>query len=113
MDEALSGDALNSAGRAITGDLSGLLTGWLLKGNPRGTLRFKRDVQDRIAELMTETRPGNVQEAMLAIMQRAQHDADFADTLNRAGIRPAQIAAMLAASQDADPVSSFDEAQAY
>ncbi|WP_375272858.1 hypothetical protein [Sphingomonas sp.] len=108
MDEALSGEALNVAAKVGRGDFVGALTSVLFRGNPRGTLRFKRDVQDRIAEIMTATRPNDVQAAMHAIMLRAQTDADFADLLNRAGVGPAKIAAIQAAGQDADPAAEDD-----
>lgn len=109
MDEALSGQALDVASRAARGDWAGAVASVLFKGNPRGTLRFKRQVQDRIAEVMTATAPGDVRGAMQAIMQRAQTDAEFAHLLNEASIRPAKIAAIHAAAQSTDPVPDDDQ----
>ncbi|RXZ34837.1 hypothetical protein EO081_04035 [Sphingomonas desiccabilis] len=108
MDEALSGQALQVAGRAARGDIIGAVASVLFQGNPRGTLRFKQDVQDRISELMTATGAADVQTAMRAIARRAQQDAAFADALNRAGIKPSKIAAILAASQDTSPTSTSE-----
>lgn len=104
LDEALSADAIGTAGRVARGDVVGAITSVLFRGNPRGTMRFKQDVQDRIAELMTSTGAQDVGTAMRAIMSRAQQDADFADLLNRAGIKPAKLIALAASGQDTTPL---------
>ncbi|MBB3693010.1 hypothetical protein [Sphingomonas sp. BK580] len=102
LDEALSGHGLSVAAKAATGNLAGAISSLLFQGNPRGAFAFKRDVQERIAELMTAQGATNVGEAMQAIMRRAQTDAEFAEMLNRAGVKPSKLAAAYAASIDAD-----------
>ncbi|WP_066803353.1 hypothetical protein [Sphingomonas asaccharolytica] len=104
MDEAMSGDSSGAAlkiGRKLaTGDVLGTITDVLFHGGSRGTLRFKRDVQDRIAEIMTATNPTDVRGLMQAITDRAEKDDNFRRLLNRAGIGPAKVAALQAAGMD-------------
>ncbi|KIU29295.1 hypothetical protein SR41_04610 [Sphingomonas melonis] len=104
VDEALSGEALTVARHVATGNIAGAVSSVLLRGNPRGTLRFKRDVQDRIAEIMTATRPADVSALLRAVADRAAQDDRFGAALARAGVTPAKIAALQAAGQDGDPV---------
>ena len=105
MDEALSGEALGTVGRALSGDILGTLTSVLFRGNPRGTLRFKQDVMDRISEIMTASQPRDVRQLIGAIEERAYSDDAFRALLNRAGIGPAKVASLLAAGQNADPIA--------
>lgn len=85
--------------------MSRFVRGW----NPRGTLRFKADVQGRIAELLTASSPQNLHEAMAAIVQRAQTDAAFRSSLVRAGINLSKVAALQFAGQNADPLPLENE----
>lgn len=105
MDEALSGEALGMVGKAVRGDFIGMVGSVLFRGNPRGTLRYKRDVQDRIAQIMTEANPRNMAELLNAVEQRAYSDDAFRALLNRAGIGPAKVASLLAAGQNTDPIA--------
>jgi hypothetical protein len=101
MDDAMSGEALQTARQLLHGNWSGAIAATLFKGNPAGTLRFKQGVQDRIAEIMTSANPQTTREAMDAIVRRAQSDDEFGQLLNTAGIRPAKLIALQAAAQDA------------
>ncbi|VXD02801.1 hypothetical protein [Sphingomonas sp. 8AM] len=102
LDEALSGHGLQVAAKIAAGQIVGAISSLLFQGNPRGAFAFKRDVQDRIAEIMTAEGAQNVQQGMEAIMRRAQADAAFAEMLNRAGVRPTKLAAAYAAALDAE-----------
>ena len=109
LDDALSGDALQTAGHVATGNIAGLVSSLLFHGNPKGTLRFKRDVQDRIAQVMTETQPQSVHDLLAQVADRAQRDQAFNASLSRAGINIAKIASLQAASQDTAPLSEDDD----
>jgi hypothetical protein len=104
MDEALSGESLGTAASVFRGDFIGAIGSILFRGNPRGTLRFKQDVMDRISEVLTETNPRNMAELLHAIEQRAFSDDQFRASLNRAGIGPAKVASLLTAGQSTDPL---------
>ena len=98
----LGGKALSVTGKALKGRFVSAASE-LAHGSPNGVLRFRQDLADHQAALMTATDSGSVADAMHAIMSRAQKDADFAHALNKAGIKPAKIAAAYAAALDADP----------
>lgn len=104
MDQALSGEALGTMGNVLRGDFIGAIGSVLFKGNPRGTLRFKQDVMDRISQVLTESNPRTMPELLHAIEQRAFSDDQFRAALNRAGIGPAKVASLLTAGQSTDPV---------
>jgi len=115
MDDALSGEALQAGKHLLHGNIAGAVTSMLLKGNPQGTMRFKQAVQDRIAEIMTAANPQSAREALDAIVQRAQSDAQFRTLLHNAGIKPAALLSAQAASMDAraepleDPVDYTED----
>lgn len=109
MDEALSGESLGTASSVLRGDFIGAIGSILFRGNPRGTLRFKQDVMDRVSEVLTETNPRNMRELLHAIEQRADSDDAFRASLNRAGIGPAKVASLLTAGQSTDPLPDEPE----
>lgn len=86
-----------------TGNIPSAIASILLKGNPAGTLRFKSDVQDRIAQILTDTNPATLEQGLAAVSRRAQTDDAFRASLNGYGIAPAKVAALQAAGQDTDP----------
>lgn len=99
----LGGKVINVAGKALKGRFVSAASE-LAHGSPNGVLKFRQDLADHQAALMTATDSGSVADAMHAIMSRAQKDADFAHALNKAGIKPSKIAAAYAAALDADAV---------
>lgn len=103
------GNLAVAAGKASRGDLLGAITSALLQGNPRGTLRFREDVRERIAELMTATEPRSVAEAMQAISRRAEADEAFRVSLSRAGIDLSKGLIAQAAAQDTEARPTADE----
>lgn len=92
---------LSAARKAARGNLAGAAMGALFQGNPRGTMRFRQDVQNRVAELLTATQPRTIQDAMQAISRRAETDDAFRASLHRAGAKATQMTALPAAAQDA------------
>lgn len=104
FDEALSGDSVAIAAKALSGRVIGATLDLL---SARGAGRFKQDVQERIAEVLTASQPQDVAQAMAAIRQRAETDQAFRHSLDRAGITLARImsgqAAALPAETPVDP----------
>ncbi|MDF0489233.1 hypothetical protein PX554_13915 [Sphingomonas sp. H39-1-10] len=109
LDRSLSGSSLGPVARVVRGDLAGALVDVLFHGNPKGTLRFKQDVQDHVADIMSSSDPRSMGEAMSSIIERAQRDARFAHVLNRAAINPSKLIALHAAALDADPLVRNDD----
>ncbi|MGY2736129.1 hypothetical protein [Sphingomonas sp. UYP23] len=106
LNAAQVGHALQTAHHVATGNVAGFVTGILMGGgNKPGLLRFKRDVQERIAEVMTATQPADVQGLLAAVEQRARTDQQFRTRLSRAGISVAKIQAIHAAGQDTAPMN--------
>jgi hypothetical protein len=104
FDQALSGDSVAIAAKAISGRVIGATMDLLAS---RGAGRSKQDVQERIAEVLTASQPQDVVQAMAAIRQRAESDQAFRSSLDRAGMNLGRIAsgqgAALPAETPVDP----------
>ena len=96
-------DALQAAGSLAGGHVVSTLASVLLRGNPNGTARFKRDVQESIAEILTNSNPQEVQQAMELIGQQAATDAQFAAALNSVGVQVSRLGALTFGGANGDP----------
>jgi hypothetical protein len=65
--------------------------------------QFRRDVKNRIAQVVTASDPRSVQEAIAHIEAQAQRDRGFADTLHRAGIATSALYGMNVQPDDPTP----------
>jgi hypothetical protein len=96
-------DALQAAGSLAGGHVVSALASVLLRGNPNGTARFKRDVQESIAEILTKSNSQEVQQAMELIGQQAATDAQFAAALNSVGVQVSRLGALTFGGANGDP----------
>ncbi|WP_308814979.1 hypothetical protein [Sphingomonas sp. GV3] len=99
------------AAKASTGRFVGALAA-AARGNPRGSAAFRRDVQDRTAEILGAAEPGAVQEAMRALDRRPSLDASQSLRRDATMSAASRSAVLQAAGQDASPApSSYFEAE--
>ena len=80
---------------AITSLLTGLGT--------NGGFGFRKEVQEYVAKIMTDTNPASIQEAFKAIEARAAKDEGFKALLNRAGIQLSRLSTTALGGADGDP----------
>lgn len=79
-----------------------------LRGNPRGTLSFRSDVQDRAAEVLTASTPQAVQAAMGALSSRTLSDRTKRAAIDRGAANVAKVGMLQAAAQDTAPLPIDD-----
>lgn len=96
--------ALQTAGNLAQGNFVGAVASALFQSTPKGSFRFKSEVQDYIAEILTEARPQSVREAFKAIEDRAVQDNKFRALLNDAGVRMGRAGAIAFGGADGDPL---------
>ena len=106
MDHA--GTAVDVTRKLSQGRILGALSSVLLKGNPRGTLAFRGDVQDRMAELLTPTAPQDVRAAMGALSSRTRSDTALRGTIDRGAGNVAKVGILQAAGLSTDPLPPID-----
>ncbi|MEN2786215.1 hypothetical protein ACFOKI_07410 [Sphingomonas qilianensis] len=99
------GTMVDVARKVATGRPFSALATAALRGNPKGTLRFRRDVQDHTAAILTASSPREVQRAMGALSSRPVTDQAKSGALYQRAGKLAAIGTIQAAGQSTDPVA--------
>jgi len=99
---------LSMARKAAQGRIVGALSE-AAQGLPQGTLRFRRDVQERTADLLSRTDPQAMREGMGAIADRVASDQAVHTRLNRTGQKIGRTGALFAAAQNTAPDDAPEE----
>jgi hypothetical protein len=101
--EAL-GLALDVGRKLTRGNIPGALATAVLRANPRGTAGFRRDVQDRMGQLVTATSPEDVAGFVGALSGRSATDAARQGALYRGAGNLTKVGTLQAAGLSTDPV---------
>ncbi|MEH6757737.1 MAG: hypothetical protein V7676_09505 [Parasphingorhabdus sp.] len=106
LDENLMAGITQTGRDLLFGNIASAVGGVLFRGTAKGSFKFKQDVQDSIAEILTETKPDNIKAAFEAIQQRAAHDRKFSALLNKAGVQVSRLSATQLGGADGDPIQT-------
>lgn len=108
------GMLVDVAAKASSGRFVGAMA-TMLRGNPQGSAAFRRDVQDRTAELLGAANPAAVREAMGVLASRPALDAANAARRDFASSSFGSTAALQAGGQDTEamPSTHFEAERAW
>ncbi|MEG3087724.1 hypothetical protein [Sphingomonas sp. PB4P5] len=103
------GTVVDIARKVASGRPLAALATAALRGNPKGTARFRQDVQDHTASLLTASSPREVRRAMGALSSRPATDQARSGALYQGTAKLAAIGTLQAAGQSTDPVLWEDD----
>ena len=101
-----AGGVLSMARKAAQGRYLGVLSDVVLRGNPKGTAAFRRDLNDHAAGILSAADPASVREAMSTVRKRRGSDEARQGVLSAAAFTLARPGILQAAGQSTDPYVS-------